>query len=426
MRTIIFTILAAALTVAAAWWIGHLVGAMTLQIGSYTVQAPVSVIVVALLLFALVIYIVFRLIHAVFGMGQAMRHAGGRSARRKGEQEITNTLVALAAREGDEARRHAQRAIKFLGETSHTLLLAAYAGINAGKQQEATEAFEKLAARKDSAFLGLRGLLTQAMEAGDWSRANDLAKQAEAAHPGVGWVRAERTHLAVRTGDWHEALLLNRDQAPHAALAAAAANVEEDRGKALKLARDAFKRDPALTAAALAYANCLREANREKMAQDVLRQAWAKNPHPELATAALAPAPDRMAKLHTGEALVKDAPDNAESHLLLARLSLEAGNIADAEKHAIAAERAGMTRRELYVLQADIAEAAGTDEAHQARYREAMRRASTADPDPAWVCENCGVTHATWHPACPNCHAAGRIKWSTPLKAPVALVEGPG
>jgi HemY protein len=263
-------------------------------------------------------------------------------------------------------------------------------------------------------------LLSQAVAAGDWARANELAKQAERAHPGAAWIRAERTHLAVRTGDWQEALLLNRDAAPHAALAAAAAEAEPDPARATKLAKDAFKRDPGLTAAALAYARRLRQGGREKNAQDVLRQAWAKAPHPDLAELALAPSPDRMARLKTGQALVRDIPESAESHLLLGRLSLEAGLTGEAQRHAEAAQRSGLLQRRVFTLLADTAEATGHDDA----YREALKRASAADPDPGWLCEACGVTHASWHPACPNCHATGRIRWGLPVMAvPVPAIS---
>jgi HemY protein len=411
MRNVLALIVMAAVVVAGAWWIDHLAGAVHLTLGALVIDTPISIAVVALMLFAAVLYVVFRLLAAVFGLRHVVRRSGSRANQRRGEQAVTGTLLALAAREAGDARAQAARARRYLGDTPQTLLLSAYAGSIAGEEAEATEAFEKLAARKDAAFLGLRGLLSQAVAAGDWARANDLAKQAEKAHPGAAWIRAERTHLAVRTGDWHEALLLNRDAGPHAALAAAAAEVESDPSRATKLARDAFKRDPGLTPAAIAYARRLRSAGKEKAAQEVLRQSWARTPHPDLAELAMAPAPDRMARLKAGQALVRDIPENPDSHVLLGRLSLEAGLTGEALRHAEAALRAGLTQRRVFALLADTAEAGGHDEA----YRDALKRASIAQGDPAWVCEACGVTHAAWHPACPHCHATGRVRWAAPV-----------
>jgi len=421
MRVVVGILLLAVLAVTAAWWLAHLAGGLDLRVGSLTIQAPLSVAVLALLVSCAALYGLFRLITAVFSIHHAVRRSGERGGRRRGEEAVTATLVALAAREGADAKRAAARARRYLGDTPQTLMLAAYAGSVSGDETASSEAFEKLAARKDAAFLGLRGLLAQAVAKEDWARANELAKQAERAHPGAAWLRAERSHLAMRNGDWQEALLLNRDDTPHAALAAAAAEAESDPAQALKLAKDAFKRDPGLTPAALAYARRLRDGKREKAAQEVLRRAWARAPHPDIADFALAPSADRLARLKAGQALVAEAKESADSHLLLGRLSLEAGLTGEAQRHAETAERTGVKQRRLYMLMADIAEASGTDDAHQARYREAMKMAAGADADPAWVCEACGTTHAAWQAGCPSCHTAGRIAWRTPLAAPLAL-----
>jgi HemY protein len=415
MRVVVGILLLAVLAVAGAWWLDHLTGGLDLQVGSLSIQAPLSVAVLGVLVLGATLYGVFRLVEALFGIHHVVRRSGERGGRRKGEQAVTATLVALAAREGADAKRAAARARRYLGDTPQTLMLAAYAGTVSGDEEAATEAFEKLSGHKEASFLGLRGLLAQAVAKEDWARANDLAKQAERAHPGAAWLRAERSHLAMRTGDWQEALLLNRDDTPHAALAAAAAEAETDPAKALKLAKDAFKRDPGLPAASLAYARRLRDGGRPKAVLEVLRRAWARTPHPDIADFALAPSVDRLARLKAGQALVAEAPESADSHLLLGRLSLEAGLTGEAQRHAEAAERTGMKQRRLYLLMADIAEASGSDEAHLAQYREAMKRAADAEADPAWVCGACGTSHKSWQPGCPSCHTAGRIAWRVPL-----------
>jgi HemY protein len=413
MRHVLALLLVSALVLAGAWWMQHLQGTVAVHLGTYDIDAPISVAVFEQLVFAAVIYGIYRVIDAVIGLRYKLRGVSTRGARRKGEQALTQTLVALAAREGTAARQAITRARQFLGDTPHVLLLAASAGTMANDQALATEAFEKLAAHRDGAFLGLRGLLSQAVARADWLRACELARQAEKTHPGA-WLRGERTGTTGGTGDWQDALLLNRDAAPQAALEAAAAEISADPVQALKLARDAFKRDPGLPAAALAFARRLREAGREKAAQDALRKAWARTPHPDLATMALAPAPDRIARLKSAEHLVRDAAESAESHFLLARLSLEAGQQAAAQRHLDAAERAGLHQRRVYLLAADIAAAAGDDDASRERYHEAARQSAAAPPDPVWQCGACATTHAAWHAACPACHAVGRISWTTP------------
>jgi HemY protein len=416
MRAIILIIVLCAAAVGAAWWVQHLVGDITLHLGTLTVQAPLSVGVLALLVAVALLYVLFRLFATIFGLPGAFRRIGDGQRRRRGEAAVTGTLIALAARDPADARREAARAVRLLGETPQTLLLKAYAGAISGNDDEAEAAFTKLSERKDAAFLGLRGLLRMAIAHEDYPRAAQLAREAEAAHPGAAWLRGERTQLALRTGAWSEALQLTQEDAPKAGFGAAAADAETDPALAHKLAKQAWKRDPTLAPAAIAYARRLRDAGREKAALDILHKCWTAAPNPDLAEFALANATDRMARLNGGIALVSGAPDHVESHLLLARLYLDAGLTSDAQGHLDKARASGLTQRRLHLLQADLAEAEGNEHAQ----RDALRAAAMADADPAWRCEVCGTMPGGWRPACPVCHTAGRVKWAVPsLTAPV-------
>jgi len=409
MRRALLLILVSAVVVAAAWWIGHLSGGLSLQIGQTTIQAPIWVAIVSLIVLVVLIYLGSRVFATIFRLPGAFRAGGERRARRRGEAAITSTLTALAAREPADARREAARARRLLGETPQTLLLSAYAGSISGDEAEAEAAFEKLAGRKESAFLGLRGLLRLALSREDFVRAAELARQAEAAHPGAAWLRGERIQLALRTGAWADALLLTQEDAPKAGFGAAAAEAEADLAQAHKLAKQAYKRDPALAPAAIAYARRLREGGRDRAAQDVLRRSWALAPNPAMADFALLPAPDKRARLQIGIDLVKGAPDHPESHMLLAKLYLDAGLPADAQRHIEAVRAAGIDQRRVHLLLADICEAEGNDTAQ----KEALRGAAMAAPDPEWRCESCGTTLSAWAPACPVCHMVGRVRWGS-------------
>jgi HemY protein len=329
---------------------------------------------------------------------------------------MTHTLLALAAGDTGDARREASRARRLLGDTPATLLLAAEAGRIAGRSDEAEAAFRTLADRSDAAFLGLRGLLRQAIERGDWTAAMTLARQAEAVQPGAAWLRRERARLAVRAGEWSDALALADADAPKAALATAAAQAMPDGVQGLRLARRAWQEDPSLAPAALEYAKRLRAAGRDARAQSVIRHSWSIAPHPELAEFALAPVTDPLARTQAAQRLTEANPTHAESRLVLARTALEAGLTGEARRHAEAAVAAGINQRRLWLLLAEIAEAEGGDQ------REALRRAATADPDPIWRCEACHTAHAAWHAACPDCFTVGSLRWSTaPIEGPPTL-----
>ena len=194
MRRILKTLIGCALILAVAWVIASLPGRLSIDAGPYTVETSDSIAVTALLLAFVVLYLLIRLVMLVLFVPRAGSLWRGGRRRRAGDQAVTRALVALAAGEKADARREAMRARSLLGDTPQTLLLTAEAGRLAGRDDEAATALHALAMRKDSAFLGLRGLLANAVTRQDWSQAAAFARQAEAAHPGA-W-RAARLAAA--------------------------------------------------------------------------------------------------------------------------------------------------------------------------------------------------------------------------------------
>ncbi len=413
MRRVLLVLTVAIIVLAVAWFFASLPGTVTATVGDTTFQAGISVVALGLLVAFILLYGIFRLLGALVRLPGAL--GARRAARRRlgGDAATTRALVALAAGETAAARREAARARRLLGDTPQTLLLAAEAGRLAGRKDEADQAFHLLTTQREASFLGYRGLLREAMDREDWPEAATLARQAEAAHPGAVWLRAERSRLAIRTGHWAEALALADADAPKAALAAGAADAELNQTQGLKFAQLAWKDDPSLAPAALAYARRLREAGREKRAQAVIRQSWTLMPHPALAEFALAPIEDKLARAKAAQRLTEANPDHAESRLLLARTALDAGLTGEARRHAEAARAAGLNQRRLWLLLAEIEEEeSGDTEAGRLAQRDALRQAATADPDPVWLCSACHTQHPTWHPACPACSTAGSVRWS--------------
>ncbi len=423
MLRALLALVLAGIVVVIAWVLAGLPGIVTATVGQTTFQASVSVVAVGLLLCFLVLYALLRAVGALRRLPRRLRARGAMARRRAGDAASTRALVALAAGETAEARREAARARRLLGDTAQTLLLSAEAGRRAGREDEAEHAFQTLAARPDAAFLGYRGLLRQAMERADWVEAAALARQAEAAHPGAVWLRTERARLAIRSGNWSDALALADADAPKAALAAAAADAEPDATRALKLAKQAWKDDPALTPAALAYARRLRESGREKRAQAVVRQAWTLAPNPGLAAFALDGVDDKLGRAQAAQRLAQANPEHPESRFLLASTALAAGLTGEARRQAEAARAAGLNQRRLWLLLAEIEEEEGGDtEAGRRAQRDALRQAAAADPDPGWACTACHTPQAAWHPACPACGAAGTLRWASSAQPPQAAL----
>ncbi|HUB48774.1 MAG TPA: heme biosynthesis HemY N-terminal domain-containing protein [Acetobacteraceae bacterium] len=412
MRRVLFVLAACVVALAVAWFLAGLPGHVTAQFGATTVDMATSVAALGLLLVFVLLYAVFRGVGALLRLPYVAARWDAARDRRRGDVAVTRALLALAAGDKADARREAGRARQWLGDTPQTLLLAAEAGRLAGRDDEAEAAFRRLTERPDAAFLGYRGLLRQALNRQDWTEAAVLAGQAEAAHPGAAWLRHERAQLALRSGRWAEALDLADTNGARAALAAAAADVEQDSARATRLARQAWKADASLAAAALAYAKRLRAEGREPRAQAVIRHSWSLAPHPDLADFALAPVTDPLARAQAAQRLAEANPEHVESRLLLARTALAAGLTGEARHQAVLARDSGLNQRRLWLLLAEIEEAeGGGTEAGRAAQRDALRRAATADADPEWRCTACHAVAACWSAACPSCGTAGGLRW---------------
>jgi HemY protein len=419
MRRAILYLILLALGVALAMWLARVGGSVEIRVGEAWVGLTFPV---ALLILAAAFLLFHGLLAGIAALRRwpaAMRARRAARNRAEGDTAVTRALVALAAGTPDQARLDVRQARKLLGDTPQTLLLAAEAERLAGREDAAAEAFHLLAARSDAKFLGLRGLLRQAIQREDWPTAQRLAREAEAAQPGAAWVREERQTLALRTQDWREALALANPAGPRAALALAAASQEPDPTKAAELERQAFSADPGFAPAALAHARRLTEGGSPRRARAVLEQSWAAAPHPSVGAAYVAEEPDALARVKAVEHLVHRNPTHAESRLLVAQAALEAGLTGRARSELDALVQSGAADRRAFLLLAALEEVEQGDlpegRAAQAKW---LRAATGAASEPRWRCGHCGTDHAAWAPACSACHSVGTIAWTAPGQVP--------
>ncbi len=406
MRAVLGLTVLAAAAIALAWWVAGLPGTVSATVGDTTLSTSSPVALVLLALLFLVIYFVVRALAALTRVPRAARRSQQRRNRARGNNAVTRALVALAASDSAAAQREAERSRRLLGDTPLTLLLTAQADRQAGREDAAAATFRQLAGRKDAAFLGLRGLMRQATANEDWAAADDLARQAEAVRPGAQWLQEERRTLALRTGNWADALRLSGPNL-RAPLAVAAAGAERDPAAALRYAKQAWTANPMLAPAAITYASCLRASGKDGKANDVLRRSWATQPHPDVATEYMADLTDKQDRLRAANGLAQQNASHPESHLLQAQAALDAGMAQEALRHIKAVRSAGLNQRRVWVLLADIADQAG----HMSEAQDALRHVAAADPDPFWRCAACGTAHGRWQPVCDACNTPGEINW---------------
>lgn len=432
MRTM-FRILAyvvlVGLLVTAAVWLADRPGTVAIRWQGWRVDTSVPVLLVALFLIALAFGGLIRLWRLIVGLPGRRRER----RRRRGYLALTDGLGAVAAGDATRARKNARRAESLLRDPPLTLLLSAQAAQLGGDAEAAKRHFSTLLERPETAFLGLRGLLTQALRVGDQTAALDYARRAHALNPDVGWLTATLFDLQVRAGSWGEAQKTLDDGTKRHAFSAEEARRKKavvlheragqaagsDRKEAIALARQAHQADPGLPAAAIRLAELLAADGKIRKAEAALADAWRIDPHPDLMKAYLAMAPDQdvLQRVRRAEKLAAARPDHPESHLAIGTEALRAKLWGQARKHLLAAAEA-RPAAQVYRLLAEVEEAEGGD---AAAVRNWLAKAAEAPPDAVWLCRQCGTVGPQWSTLCPTCHGLDTIAWTDPLHPPAAL-----
>jgi HemY protein len=426
---------------AAAWLASHS-GVLALEIADLRIETTVVTATVAtglLILVSVVLHHMWRWLWrspGSFGASRAARQ------RRDGYLSLTRGMVAVAAGDVAEAQRHATQAAKRLHEPHLTLLLSAQVAQLAGDEAAAERHFTAMLKRAETEFLGLRGLLAQAVRKGDRDKALTLAERARAIRPNTPWLLRELFALQTAGGQWAaaeatlvdamkaKALPAEESQHSRAVLiyqrAQAAAGGEPTK-LALKLAEQALELAPEFVPAAILVARLQQTRGKPRKAARVLIDAWTRAPHPELADAYLALYADldKVAQLARLDDLVAGQPEHMESRLALARAALAAGDYP-------------RTRRELEPLIADRTEGAVSQRAarlmaelEEKQYgdglsaREWLLRAASAPADHAWSCRSCGWRGATWTIQCAACGGFDTLRWRAPATGTQVLAITP-
>ena len=133
MRRVLWMVLAGASVTAGTWFLAGLPGTVALRIASYTISAATPVAVLATAIALVLLYWLFRVLGALVSFPATWRSWRTGRNRRIGDKAVTRVLVALAAGQAGSARQEARRALRALGPTPQTLLLAAEADIVPGR-----------------------------------------------------------------------------------------------------------------------------------------------------------------------------------------------------------------------------------------------------------------------------------------------------
>lgn len=358
--------------------------------------------------------------------------------RERGYRAFSQGMVAIAAGDGEEARLYARKADKTLDEPPLTALLSAQAAQLNGDEQAAQHYFEEMLKREDTRFLGLRGLLMQAMRQGDRARALALAKEAYALRPKSAWVLQTLFELAEESGDLATAQKLVGEAKAQRAMSAAEAGrrrgvilleqalIARAEGRAedaLKLARKALKSEASLVPATQLAAELLLEFGRNREARKLIERYWGSAPHPALVGLYRQSVGemDALRWLRQVERMTAESAGHTESRLARAAAAIEAEEWAEA-RQLLAPLTHDQPEERVCRLMAELEERQHGESGTSRRWRTMT---SGAPPAAGWVCESCGAVADGWSAHCGNCGVFDQLAWRAPKRTTMVSVLQP-
>ena len=447
-------LIVAAIAVAAAVWLAERPGSVRLDWQGYRIETSLAMLLIGVAAIAVAAAFAYRLWRGLRRLPRSVRRARRAGRERRGYRALTQGMVAAAAGDPAEARRQAKRARTLLDAPPLTLLLSAQAAQLDGDEAAAAAYFTAMHDNPETAFLGVRGLLTQALRQGDKTAARALAREAHDLRPDAKWPSEALFDLEIGAGDWAAALALiegakktldparfKRRKAAILFEQSRAAEADALPGQAQDLARAAWRLDPgfvpfiAQLARLLTRPGASSAARRE--AARMIERAWAETPHPALARAfagagagEAADAPDAYTQVKRFEKLCARNPDDMESDIALAEAALIAQIWGQARQHlerAIARSNqnpAAQSRppARLCRLMAALEEGEARDTDAQQLW---LKRAAEAPPDPAWMCDDCGAAAAEWRARCAACGAFDSQSWRPPPRGDMPALAAP-
>ena len=426
IRLIVFLIVAVGLALLATWFADH-PGRVSLVWQGVRIETSVAVVVVAAVVLSVIVVLAFEILRVLRAAPGRFGRSRRRSRADRGFQALSQGLVAAAAGDVVAAKSLNRRAEKLLDHTPTTLLLSAQTAQLEGDETTARLKFQEMLKHQETEFLGLRGLLAQAIKEHDTAAALRLARRAQLRRPNTPWVLTTLFDLQTQARLWDEALGTVADMARHKLIDRATATRRRailyhqqaaDRRKegrlqdALSLARKAHKLLPSLAPLAVQACELAEQTNQPRVARKVVEAAWRAQPHPALAQAYLAQAAGQSPaeRLKLAERLHQFEPDHLESDIVVAEQAIAAKQWPVARSALERARKRGPTAS-VYRLLAEVEQAEGQGE----KARAWLAKAVDAPPDPAWLCPTTGEVRASWSPFGPD----GRfdsLRWGSPPK----------
>ncbi len=417
---------------AAGVWLVIQPGRTSLHWMGYDIEIQTGLLFFGVIIIAIVFAWVYRFWLALKATPKAIARRMDARSQDQALQAVSHGLSAIAAGDAAQAERQAERARKLIkNDYGLVPLLSGMTARLKGDPIAAEAAFRELLNTKETAFIGVRGLLQLAIDRHQPDQALVLARQAYRMHPRQGWILKTLYALELRQRNWSEAQDVlakttrikavdeTHARADRAAMFLARASEAQSRGladQAYLLTREGYDASPNFLPAALAYIPFLMRRNERKGALRIIERAWKAAPHPDLKDSWVKLAPEDAttpAQVYRWlEKLAATNPDHEDSHLMLAEAALAQNLTGEARAHIDAAQLIRKSHKSCRLM-ANLEEKLGNHHAAEI----CLETATSAAPDRVWVCRETGRIYPAWMPFARPHNSFNTIVWDDPTQA---------
>ena len=427
MRRAVFYFVQVAILAALAVWLSDHPGKVEIDWLGYRIETYFGVLLVLVVIMVVVATVLYRLWRGVLGAPEDFLSRRQYKRREDGYRALALGMAAAAGGDREESKRLARRADALLQDPDLTRLLSAQAAALNGDEAAARRYFDALIENDETAFLGLTGLMRQAMADGDDARTLALAKRAHKIRSDSAFVVDTIFDLHTRRAEWPEAQATLFDAVrrrvkteveavgQRTTIFTARAIEAEGAGgfpEAAEFAAKALSSTADFVPAAVLSARTLERAGKARRAIRLLEDLWRRKPHPELIAAYLSlwPLQTPLERVKRVQHLTSANPSAPESCVAVAAAALDAKLWGEARRHLTALDDGEINVRVCRLMARLEQEEHGDSPAS----REWLERADSAPQDRTWTCEYCGAVAPEWSALCGNCSAFDTISWKQP------------
>lgn len=386
---IFITIAELLVLMAVAIWLVTQPGSVSLEWGEYHMETSLAVTYLAIAAAFLVLAFVLKIWRFIILLPSRMYAYTQKLRPEKGLKALTQSVIAAALEEYDQARNEAYRFERYLGENPVQKALLGFSDLAEDKFDDARRVCETMKNADDAKTLSWIIEARIALRDGKESIALGALQSLSLLHDKSPWVIRELIKCSLKLGMYDVALeTLKRAERLNVISAGAIKhcraiifyNQSENASLSLEqkenLLEGAHRLAPELASVAVKYSKTLRLLDKSKRAKKAIEQSWTVNPDHVLLEEYLAidHETDPKAIMKTANALVAFNATHGNSYLAIAEFALrmQEWNRARAALHDFQ-EKHEMNQGACYLM----ARLELSQHADHARYREWMERALT-------------------------------------------------